>query len=273
MRFAFSRRAAFQIRFLLSVSVLAALSLACMQEVDGERATTGECPEGEVCSDATPAGITFVGNAFYDESMLQLGPVLVNGTFDVGLKSADGQPLPDYAFSIEDGAVLAADNGLGVFGPTTDEGEPLYVVDDHLTLTGMGSGETYLRITDPATGELFDRILIEAYFVEDVRVVNVTEPDRDHLLAGCEQMVGVRLLANNGSDELRAFDQSVQIRVDDGTVSDEPQFWDCFLYDVPAERTEVTFYVDAVGETYVRTMPVRTLEEEGLTECPPVRRD
>ena len=273
MRFSFSRRAAFQLRFALAISVLAALSLACMGEVDGERAMTGECPAGEVCSDATPTGLTFVGNTFYDESALQLGPVLVNGTFDVGLKTRDGEPLPPFLYAIDDPSVLSAAAGEGVFGPTTEAGEPIYVVDDHITLTGTGNGETYLRIIHPDTGELFDRVRIEAYQIEDVRMVNVSEPERDHLLAGCEQMVGVRLLANNGTDELRAFDQSVSIRVDDGTVNDEPQFWDCFLYEVPEGRAEITFYVDAVGETFTRTMSVSTLEEQGLTECPPVRRD
>lgn len=162
MRFSWNRRSAFQLRFVLSVSVLAALSLACMQEVDGERATTGECPPGEVCSDATPAGLTFVGHAFYDETALRLGPVLVNGTFEVGLRGRDGEPLPPIAFEIEDGAVLSAERGTGVFGPTNEAGDPFYVVDSHLTLTGTGSGASYLRVTDPSTGELFDRILIEA---------------------------------------------------------------------------------------------------------------
>ncbi len=268
-----NHRAAFQLRFSAAVTVLAGLSLACMSEVDGERATTGECPAGEVCSDATPGGLTFVGNAFYDDAVLRLGPVLVGGTFDVGLRTADGQPLPPFDYRVEDGSVLSVELGEGVFGPTNDEGAPFYPVESHVTLTGTGSGETYLRIVDAATGELYDRLLIEAYRVEDVRVVNVGEPERDHLLAGCSQMVGVRLLANDGTDELRAFDQSVRIRVDDGTVSDEPRFWDCFMYDVPEGRAEITFYVDAVGQTFERTMAVHTLEDEGLAACPVVRAD
>jgi len=244
--------------------------LACT--VEGERAATGECTEGEVCSKVTPDGLNFLGTSFYDESGLRLGPLLVEGSLDVGLQNPGGA-LPDFEIQAESGGAFSADLGQGVFGPTDSEGRPLLAVDAFVTLQGLREGETYLRITDPATGELMDRLNIQTYEITDVAVTNAGDPDRDHLLAGCDQMIGVHLLANDGEVEVRAFDQDVEIRTADGMTFDEPQFWDCVNYEVPEDAEEVLFYVDAVGKTYERTLPVRTLRQEALLECPVARRD
>lgn len=256
------------VRFMAIMSVLAALSLACMGEVPGERAMTGMCPPGETCSTATPAGLNFVGHAMYDQDVLQLGPILAGGRFDVGLRTSDGQPLPPFAFEVEDATVFQAALGTGPFGPTNDAGEPLYRVDGFLTLQGSARGTTFLRIVDPTTRELFDRLALDVYELTGVNVVLARDAMRTYLHEGCEEMIGVRLLANDGSTELRAFDQGVVIRAE-GIVEQEPRFWDCVLYTVPAGRTEIAFEVDVAGQTFMQTLPVRTLASVGLSACPP----
>lgn len=272
MRFSYDPSTLRFIRFLAAVGVLAALSLACMSEVDGERAATGECPAGETCSDATPTGLRFVGNTMYDQSVLQLGPVLAGGTFEVGLRSNGGEALPAFAYDVEDSGVFTASRGEGVFGPTNDAGEPLHPVDGYLTLKGAAPGRTYLRITEPATGELYDRLAIDVYEIDEVQVVLAQDAERTYLYEGCEEMVGVRLMANDGAREIRAFDQSVTIRAEGG-VEEEARFWDCVLYQVPEGHAEITFEVEVTGQTLTRTLPVQSLESDGLTECPPVMRD
>jgi hypothetical protein len=262
-RVGFGRRMA----WCVSASIACASLAACMSRLQGERAKSGECPVGETCSEATLSGLHFVGNAFWDETqLLRLGPVLVGGTFDIGIQTVDGEPLPDFALQAEDPSVFQVERGQGVFGPTF-EGEALYPVDGHLRLTGKGAGTTMIRVVDRTTGELFDRIAIEAYEIEDIAITNMDDPDRQYVLAGCEELLAVRLLAKGGGDELRAFDQSVQLRAE-GTVRAETNFWDCFAYRAPEGRVEVEVEVVAGGKTFTKALEVRTLAEVELKTCP-----
>ncbi len=253
-------------------AAIAAL-MACMSSVDGERAETGECPRDEVCSNATSEGLRFIGHAFWDddEDELRLGPVLVGGTFELGLQTVDGEPLPDFDIEIDDGDVFTGERGRGVFGPTTNSGRALYPVDAHVALRSKGPGSTLIRIVDRATGELFDRLRVEAYAIEDISITNMNDPRRPYLIAGCDEMLAVRLLAKDGDLELRGFDQSVQLRAE-GQVRAEPEFWDCFTYRAPEGRAEVTVEVDAAGRTFARVLEVRTLVEVGLRTCPALER-
>ena len=53
--------------------LLASFSLPLVACYAGERAATGECPAGETCSDATPRGLSFVGNHLINDLLLS-GP-------------------------------------------------------------------------------------------------------------------------------------------------------------------------------------------------------
>lgn len=254
----------------VATSFLSVFSLACLASVDGERAATGECPEGETCSGATPDGLEFVGRAFFDEPTLRLGPVLVGGSFELGLRAQDGAPLPAFAASSSTNGMRVT-VGDGVFGPTTEDGEPYYLVDSYLVLRATSAGVAQIRVTDPATGELYDRLSIEAVELDAVDVVVAQDPDRPHLYAGCDEMVGVRLMANNGTTRVRGFDEGMRVRADGTDLEEEPFFWDCVVYPIPAGATEVAFDVDVAGRSFRRTMPVSSLADDGLAECPAAR--
>lgn len=257
------------------MSVAASLTLgliACLAEVDGERAETGSCPEGEVCSAATPEGLRFIGHAFWDDETIRLGPVLVGGTFDLGIRTVDGSPLPEFDVEVEDPGVFAAEPG-GAFALDGFDWDPDRRPHAALTLYGRGEGSTRVRIVDRETGELLDRLRVEAYEIGDVSVTNMNDPGRDYLIAGCEELLAVRLLVKGTDQQVRGFDQSVKLRAD-GVVRQEPDIWDCFAYTAPNDRTEITVEVETAGKTFTRILEVRTMLELGLRTCPErVRRD
>lgn len=232
---------------------------ACyLAEVEGERsADMGACPEGEVCSKRTPTGLRFVGAFLFDNETLRLGPVIAGGTFDLGLRAHTGEELPAYAFEIENPTVLRGQHGQGVFGPLDERtGQPLYPVDGHLTLTGRAAGQSYVRIVDPETGELFDRLPLDVVEIEDVRLVNVGDEEREELLRGQEELLGIRLLAADDGREIRAIDDGLEFYAT-GNVQPELMYWDCFRYQVPEDMDEVTFEIRTAGQLFRRTWSVR----------------
>lgn len=234
------------------------VSACFLAEVDGERATTGECPPGETCSELTPTGLTFVGAyLFDDESTLRLGPVIVGGRFDLGYYVRGGSASVEGAsVRIEDPSMVRAAPGSGVFGPRDQEtGEGIYVVDDYAELTGLRPGTTTVRIVDPATGQLFDRLELEVVAIESVLLVNVGDRDREVLYAGEDELLGIRLVTNNGTREIRAIDQSLEFHAE-GDVQPELMYWDCFSYTVPTGVSEMRFEIVAGGQRFERTMRV-----------------
>ncbi|MFN7697774.1 MAG: hypothetical protein ACK6CU_13850 [Deltaproteobacteria bacterium] len=249
----------------LAVAPLAAMSLACLTQVDGDRARTHECPDGETCSAMTPAGLTFLGRALFDLGETpRLGPIVEGGTLEVGLIGlvpADrGTPVPHEA-RVDGSGVLAVQARVGDF-------EPLFSVDSHVLVRGRAVGEGSLRIVDPSTGALHDRTPLRVVGVDDVRVVSATDPDRGYLYAGCNERIGVRLLSGQNGIEVRAIDDSMTVRIAGVSVEPEPTLWDCVLVAVPEAPEELSLEIHAGGRDFVRTIPVRTLEDDGLRECP-----
>jgi hypothetical protein len=94
------------------------------------------------------------------------------------------------------------------------------------------------------------------------------DPRREHLLAGCEEMIGVRLVAKEGRTRFRAIDQELSLVVDGEPMERERGMWDCFLYTPDEDQGEAVIEVGAVKKTFVHVLPVRTLEEVALEACP-----
>jgi hypothetical protein len=248
-------------RTLSSLALVLALTLgvsACLlAEVDGDRATTGDCPAGERCSPDAPEGLTFVGAYLFDsQSTLRLGPVIVGGRFDLGFRVPEGPPASGAIAQASEPSLVRAASGTGTFGPIHETtGEPIYVVDGFTSLEGVAPGRTFIRIVDPATGELYDRLELEVLAIDDIRLINVGDRDRDVLHAGESELLGIRLVVHQGTEEIRAIDQSLEFHAE-GNVQPELMYWDCFSYEVPTDRTSVRFEIVAGGRVFERTMEI-----------------
>lgn len=112
----------------------------------GERRETGQCPAGETCSDTTPVGLEFIGNALISD-WLASGPraTAVGGTQVIALvyDRGDGVDVAlDIPYTADD------DGGLGV--------EVESQSGSQVTVRGAGSRSNYLRILD-TDGLLMDR--------------------------------------------------------------------------------------------------------------------
>jgi len=194
--------------------VLAFVLPACF---GGERATTGQCPAGETCSDLTPRGLQFIGASLSDDANIS-GPAAtaIGGTQDIALEYdpvvAIYQPL-DLAYTADD------DGGIGVRIDHT--------AGAVVSVRGMASRENYLRIMDEATGELFDRKELAAAAIDNFSVVpNSTEilpVGLDVAYAAGAVRVGVALYGavqhDAGPEEDRLVDQSMVLSLGGATQS------------------------------------------------------
>lgn len=132
----------------------------------GERAETGECPAGEVCSPQTPGGLQFVGASFSDILLLAgPSPTAIGGTQRVQLEY---DPVPGGGYTPLDLPFNADDDGGNGFTVETIEGSVVVV-------RGVASRTNYLRITDAATGELFDRKTLAAAAIDSINLVALTD--------------------------------------------------------------------------------------------------
>lgn len=137
-------------------------TLACVVLVSacaiegGERSMTGECPDGEVCSDLTPEGLFFSSVALSD-TIGDLPGITVGGRQIVRLTPEGLYALPE--FSVDGGEFLGVEQAIRIDG---DTGEA--------TLTGMAAGNGLLRILAQDESGLLDRIRITVAEPTDSRV-------------------------------------------------------------------------------------------------------
>jgi hypothetical protein len=121
----------------------------------GDRATTGVCPEGEVCSPDTPDGLYFKGPGFADGFLNN----------DVHPTAVGGQQTIDI-----DPVGLFHD--LSSFdAETTDPALAVTRVDPpEVVISGVSVGSAYLRIFEPLTGALYDRLTVMTAEVDTIEV-------------------------------------------------------------------------------------------------------
>ncbi len=184
-------------------------SLAPLAACDlGERATTGDCPAGEVCSDDTPRGLHFEG-AELGDTLISGGtlPTLAGGTqsirltYDPGTGGIRDLDRP-YVADDEDGAGVRVERTSG----------PV------VTLRGVASRANYLRITDP-DGALYDRKQLQgASFVELKLMPKQPEwipPGEAVVLAPGARDVTVAVLGQvpGGAGPVRVVDESMGIEL------------------------------------------------------------
>lgn len=234
----------------LAIASSVGFTLACVGSVEGERASLGACPRGEVCSAETPEGLVFRGQMLWDEGADRLGPILVGGDFTLSFWSPSGG-LGDYDVSTDSDAI--------VVGPHEN---------NEAQLKGAEEGTATVRVTDARTGELYDRVAIDAVRVADISLSNMSDESRYELYAGCEEMLGVRLLGTDGASEFRAFDDGITITASTGDVTPDVWVWDCFRYQVPEGATSIEFHIDAGEESFSKRVEVVAVDPSACPELP-----
>jgi len=187
---------------------LALLSTACV--TGGQRANTGDCPAGEVCSSKTPNGLLFRGPRFADDFLAVDRSVKTTAqggaqTLSV-LEGGYGTPLTlPFDASIDSGPLAVA----GQVGNTVQ-------------LAASGGGSSMLRITDPADGSLFDRVSVDARPIASVSVSAFHQetflPDdpAPALLTGAPVQLLARLRDSSGG---RLVDEGLTLDVTGATVA------------------------------------------------------
>jgi hypothetical protein len=200
--------------FRLSLSLIAPLgsiaSLASLSAcVLGDRASTGDCPAGEVCSGDTPRGLHFEG-AELGDNLLPGGtlPTLAGGTQNIRLTYDPGSGgLRDldrpYVADDEDGAGVRVERTSG----------PI------VTLRGVAGRTNYLRITDP-DGALYDRKQLQGAAFLKLQLVPAQPeqilPGDAIVFAPGARDITVALLgqpAEGGTGAMRVVDESMKIEL------------------------------------------------------------
>jgi hypothetical protein len=175
----------------------------------GERATTGECPAGETCSDLTPRGLQFIGASLSDDANLSgPSPTAIGGTQDVQLQY---DPTIDFYQPLDLGYTADDDGGNGV--------KVDHTAGAVVSVRGMGSRTNYLRISDASTGELFDRKEMTGAAIDSFSIVPNTSEQvpfgLDVAFAAGDVKIGVALLGavqeGSGPQQERLVDQSMQL--------------------------------------------------------------
>lgn len=180
---------------LASLSLPALLSLVGCTTL-GERAESGECPAGEVCSPDTPYGLHFIGNPMADEFFLS-GPsaTAIGGTQEIELEyeRVNGRRIAmDLPYVADD------DGALGV--RVLEQNGPI------VTVGGQRSRKNYLRIVDPTTDELYDRYEIAGAAISDIRLIGteaeVVPAGAELVWAPGDQRIGIALFGEvqDGND-------------------------------------------------------------------------
>jgi hypothetical protein len=175
----------------------------------GERATTGECPAGETCSDLTPRGLQFDGaDMTGDLDLSGPSPTAIGGTQAIQLEydPTEGHYIPlDLPFAADD------DGGNGV--------EVDHIAGSIVTVRGAAARTNYLRISDAATDELFDRKELTGAAIDMMKLVpntfDLVPADRELAFAAGDVEVGVALFGqvqeSGGPSDERLVDQNMQL--------------------------------------------------------------
>lgn len=216
----------------------------------GERADSGQCPAGEVCSTETPRGLHFVGATSSDPAFGKLNAppaTAIGGTQRITIQYDPGTGVQrdlDLAYDADD------DGGIGV---KIDKQEGANV-----TLRGVGSRQNYLRILEAGTDLLMDRKEMTGASLMSINILSTSLevlPDGAQVsYAVGHQKVGIGLygmVQDGGSPTLeRIVDQSMLLSAPGGNRT----AWDAIEFDEP-DATTVHVSVMA-GDKPAADMPV-----------------
>jgi len=227
------------------------LPAACATE--GLRASTDSCPPGEVCSDVTPDGLVFSGSLFtgefgYIDRSVKVTAAGGAQTIQVRLNESDEPPPAPFA------AEMA---GAGWAVAWSDDSEVL------VSATSAGVG--FLRIADPDSNELYDKVELESRAVEriELRPASREIVFGDHpwvLLAGGSRQVYFDLRA---AGDVRLVDENLAI------PGGEPISWDAVALDAGEPGPVVVEAITGAGQRFeLATELVAEVDEIEVNSAP-----
>lgn len=214
----------------MRIAYLSLLLAAC---TGGERAESGQCPAGEVCSTETPNGLHFVGADSSDGAFGKLSAppaTAIGGTQRITIQYDPGTGIQrdlDLPYEADD------DGGLGV-KIDMQEGA-------NVTLRGAGSRTNYLRIVEAGSDLLMDRKEMTGASLMSISLVQTgfeVLPDGAQIAyAPGHIKVGVALygqVQSGSSPSLqRIVDQSMGLVSSGGSRA----AWDAVEFDQDEEKT------------------------------------
>jgi hypothetical protein len=240
-------------RFFLLAFLVAGACAGCA--LPGERASlnnngTGKgagCPTGEVCSPATPQGLYFTGGTTFD-TLFANGPaaVAVGGTETITvLRSSNTSDTFDAPFHAEGTSVITIE---GVSPPE---------VTVHATAAGSG----YLRILDPGSSQLYDRVLLASDKVATTgflpaakALVDSDVPaDKWALYHDASVLVGAQLRSAGG---VRLVDESIKLTVSGAAMQGTSTQWDTAAVQTAASGEAIVTAKLGDGTTFSHTYPI-----------------
>lgn len=205
---------------LLNALLAVPLVAAC---TGGERANSGECPAGEVCSPETPRGLHFIGNDISDQVLGSLfGPAAtaVGGTQEIALEwdRGDGNLV---AFTLP---YRADDDGANGVAVASTSGSVV-------TVRGMANRKNYLRIVEPTFDELYDRYELTGAAIESIELIGTdfeTLPPGgpDIVWATGEQEIAVALRGEVQSGSTPRLERLVDSSMQLAMAATERRSWD-----------------------------------------------
>jgi hypothetical protein len=231
------------------VKRLLLLLLAAACAAQGERARDG-CPSGEVCSPDTPNGLFFLGPPVGDELLGRMmpAPVAAGGTQSIRVLIGPGSTSPPFDDDFE---ALSSNAALGI-----DDVDP-----PDVTVHGLAAGQAFLRIVEPSTGLLYDRLGVEVRPVERAIVrprahavpIADVEFTRDRTidwvgLAGAEVQLLVILESESG---VRLVDESIELSFPGPTTREQ--------WDVLTVRAQDGTFTIRTGDGVTRTAAIRAV--------------
>ncbi len=191
------------------------------------------CPAGEQCSDVTPYGLWFGGARFGDEVFTTIASpkvTAVGGTQEIGL------------YTSSDGGSLAAEFDVAVDG----DAFTAIRAGGRVLITGVGPGSARLRILEPGTDLLYDRITLEVDALQGLAVRAPWFSDGGlgaiAFWTGRDQTPLIALRATGG----RLADQSMSVAAPPPIYADAEQ-WDGLTVAAGSSAGDRTISVTAGG--------------------------
>ena len=242
--------------FILAFSTMILVS-GCQFSAPGERAFLNEqcptqpcevvCPSGETCSPDTPNGLFFRGASLFDD------------IFGGDLRAtAEGGTQGFF--------VHRNSSGTQAFAPFDAEASaPLEITEaapPRVTLRGNVEGSGFLRILDPETGALHDRIELAVAPIGSARFVGggmpFLDPEAEHLDLALLKDAGVFLgLMLRDANGMRLVDESTSITITGDAKDDaDTSTWDQRFVTVGASGTVSASVVTGDGKPFEVMMPI-----------------